>query len=400
MGSDNKKGSGYYLKLIAIFVLVAGYTSDGIYKYITSYQISEFRISIIVRGLSMLLFFTYLLFNYKKIRVEFLLLLLFLACTTLIGHYYYFEITKEQYDYKESINLFFKYIFTFVIFYAFVDIEKKYFQKILTVYEWVLIINCLLAITGLLLNIEFLKSYVWQWYRFGYNGLIYAQNESTQFYFIALIYTTQLAFIQKKKLWLFALVVVASLLSGTKALLIIDVALLGFIAFYFGSVRQKLALFSFLIIIISAISIILYTDSFRNYTDIFIRIYEEHGLLTMLLSHRDLLFQYRFPLVTGQWETVNYFFGGHDITRNLIELDYVDLFLFFGSIGTIAFVWIQCYTIFSGFGKTALYTFFVLTYISISFLAGHFLASAVNSLYLVLLVYHLHFQLDAEKSIV
>lgn len=392
MFADKSNRAGTYLKFIAIFVLIAGYLSDGAYKYIMTYQLSEFRISILIRGLSMFLFFTYLLFNYKKIRVEFLLLLLLLTCVTAIGHYHYYEITKGNYDYKESINLFFKYIFTFVIFYSFIDIDKKSFSGILKIYELIIIINCILAISGLFFKIEFLKSYVWQWYRFGYNGLIYAQNESTQFYFLALVYATQLAFVQKKKLWFFTLVVIASLLCGTKALLIIDVSLFLFIALTYGNTKQKIALIFLLIFVVSSISIILYTDSFRQYTDIFIRIYNEHGLLTMLLSHRDLLFQFRFPYVTGQWEILNYLFGGHDITRNLIELDYIDLFLYFGVIGTLIFIWMQCFTIFSEFRKTPLHVYFVLTYIGISFLAGHFLASAVNSLYLVLLVFHLHFQ--------
>ena len=111
---------------------------------------------------------------------------------------------------------------------------------------------------------------------------------------------------------------------------------------------------------------------------------EKHGWLSMLLSGRDDYVNTKVVAVINSWNIINYLFGGQDQNRFCIEMDFFDLFLFFGIIGSIFYLLLMFNTIFQVKKVYPFFLFFISCFFLLAFLGGHFFSSAVNSIYLCL----------------
>src|SRR5699024_7593234 len=177
---------------------------------------------------------TGLLFQKKK---EFYYLLI-LTLSFSIGQYYILDSFEQS-----SLAYFTKYIFAIALFGFFsVDFSRPKI-KLLHIFEYLLVINSVLILIGFLFEISFLQSYLGN--RFGYNGLLITTATGTYFHIIGLCYFLMRYKKNILKKWKFWLLVIASLLIGTKSIILALAAIgLFYIFTYLKSKRVKFSLFA------------------------------------------------------------------------------------------------------------------------------------------------------------
>jgi hypothetical protein len=221
-------------------------------------------------------------------------------------------------------------------------------------------------------------------YRYGYNGIIPAVNESSLFYFIALSYLYYKKYILKSKLGLAFIVVMAALLLGTKAIYLYLILLTLFHFVRVSSLKAKVYSLIGIVFIMTSVWVLYQRGSLALITDYFLDLINKRGLFSALLSGRDQYFQTKFYENLEFWTPLNYFFGGQDQLNYLIEMDIFDLFLLFGFIGSVLYFVLLFNSFFDLNFKNKFNLFFVGSYLTLAAFGGHFFASALNAVYLVL----------------
>lgn len=386
---------GKSLGFVISSALVLFYLSDAANKYfqVRSSEINaegeifkdSFSVSIFFRLAFEVIFFYFIIRFYDKERKQGLILIGALFCSFVIGSLVFLlSYYDSNYSLSYHLTLFNKYIFVFVIFYAIKDIVNNYeaLDKIYLVFKKIYFVNSCLIILGLLLNVNLFKSYYNQDYRYGYSGLIPSINEATLFYMIgiSLFYFNYIR--QKKDLIILFVCICASLLMGAKAMYLFLFLLLGYHILFKANYSQKVVFSTILILGVIVLIPVLLSDKYSYLYDIFIYQYEKEGLLFTITSGRSFFVITRFLENTDLWNFANYFFGGTDQLKFYIEMDFFDSFLFIGIIGNIFLFRLYFKTIFKNIKYKNFRFFFACSFFLLSFLVGHFFASAINGLYL------------------
>lgn len=119
--------------------------------------------------------------------------------------------------------------------------------------------------------------------------------------------------------------------------------------------------------------------------DFFNGIYKTDGFLYSLSSMRTELVSARVIPTIYNWRWYNYLIGGYFLKLPIAEMDLIDLFVFYGAIGFILYFILMFKTIFSFNKSNYLAWFFVIMYVVIGGMAGHFFTSGTNAVYLAVL---------------
>jgi len=396
----NKKYSFSKLSLsILVFSLVLFFLVDAFYKVQVRTGMGTFRPGIFVKGLFEIFVLFYALFHLTKQKIQVIFGIIILSLFFIIGQYT-LSFNEKSLNFAENLNRLFKYLFYFVTFLLAIDIlnKKRYPEVLFKVYKTIVLVNAVAIIIGFLFSIDFLKTYAGPW-RFGYDGLIYAQNEATYFIVLALTTFYYRRFYLGIKEWYFWLVLISSLLVATKAVYLYIALLLLF------HLTQKISIKKLLISIVSlgllfyfvfstTINKILY-NAWLNFQ----YSYDKKGLLFAILSGRNEFFETKlFPLIIKKWSFLNFLVGGQDAVKHYIEMGFFDLFLFFGFLGGLLYLYmfIKIFNLISFEYKFKL--FFFLALMGIVFLSGHFFTSSIVALYFIVfvLVNHYHYEVDTE----
>ncbi len=339
------------------------------------------RVSVFSRAGFEAVFLILIIVYPNRKKLEGLSLITILTGLFLLSIVLYSVFISSALNIAEHLVVYNKYIFVFVVFYAlyelkFHDMALKHVAKVL---EFIFILNAMLALSGLIFDLPVFGTYLSRWERFGYDGFIVAQNEATFFCFLSLSYFYQSWQFRNEKGWKFIVVLASCLIIGTKGYYIFLV----FLALYHMYAHPN-KIRNWTIIgggLIATFSYVIFNfDQFEFYAHHL----KKYGLLTMALSGRDELLIEHFTAEIYSWSPIQYFIGGHDLIIHLIEMDFFDLVLSFGLIGTILYLFVQFRTIFNFPFKFHFPIFFVCCYYFLAGLGGHFFGSAVNSLYVVL----------------
>lgn len=391
------------LEWVFISALLLFFFSDAANK-ILIYKGADFiRISILVRAVYEFIFITVMMLYINRSRLQFIILFLTWFCVFLLGQIILSVRVNYNYNFIENINIFNKYMFVFIVYYALYRYRffGERFRRIMNVLEFLFILNSVLIIVGFLFKIDVLATYVKNnsfTYRFGYSGLIPAQNEATLFFFIALSYFYYKYFVLNEITgkWRFYCTLVAALLLGTKGIYIF---LSIFFIFHFmknSTPFQRIIAVFIAVAAVAGIYFLLQTSAMKHWMHYFEWNFEEKGLLSTLLSGRDTFFKLKFLAIMSYWTPVNFFIGGQDQTRFLMEMDFFDAFLFFGLAGIFVLLSLYFKTLFCFNLRRPFLLFFVFSFFLIAFAAGHFFTSALNALYLCLVT--LYFQHTDESG--
>lgn len=371
---------------LTVAALILFYLFDAANKVLLTYHFPFTRASIFIRVVFEMIFLFIILRYINNFRLLFIITTLCFFFFFFVGQIYFSSEVDYKYNLGENIIIFNKYFYIFIIYFAIYKL-KEYplkFNQCINVLENIFVINSIAILVGFYTGLEFLKSYVGMDYRHGYMGFIPAQNEATLFYFIAVSFAYYKKFVLGVNTSKFYLIVVPAMLLGTKGIYVYFILLILFHFFFYANYITKVIMT--LLSTIGIVKCIDYITSEEGRANLyfFFASLEKKGLLSMLLSGRDDFVNTKIVAVLDKWNLFNYFFGGQDQNLFLIEMDFFDLFLFFGLFGGLIYILFYFNTLFRVKKIYPFYVFFIGSFLILAFLGGHFFASAVNSLYLCL----------------
>jgi hypothetical protein len=374
--------------------LILFFLFDGLTKVLSTYAVDFHRASLIIRTLYEVFFLILILSYFNRVRASLLLMLLSLFFVFLIGQLVMISRIGFYNAFWESIIVFNKYIFVFIVYGAICKLKEdpEKLKKCITVLEIIFIINSIAVLSGPLTQFEFLKTYINTDYRFGYMGFIMAQNEATLYYFLAVSLFYYKKFILKTPSKNFYVVLGAALLLGTKGIYAFLILL--FLFHFIFKAKSKIWLLLGVLFFGVQLIHFLQSDKGKILVGYFYNENAKSNWFSMLLSGRDQLLRDNFQAQLVDWSPINYLTGGQNVLRHSTELDFFDLLLFFGLVGTVIFLSLYFLTVFR-FRATLFTIFFVGCYFSLAFFGGHFFSSALNALYLCLIC--LYFYTSQER---
>jgi hypothetical protein len=209
------------------------FIADGVNSVLLNRGASFFRISIFVRSVAQIYFILVLLRAYegrKRLRGIFLFYVLFL-----IGFGAY-AITTPQPDrgsFFANFVIVNKILFFFIVFETFRLVYKTAESKtrLFRLFEALVLLQAIVIVLSFVLKMDVFAAYSYvvdgeiRIVRFGYQGLIPAQNEVSAFFLIAFFYYLIKFDTQRQGAWELPLVTIAAMLTGTKVALILPVIL-------------------------------------------------------------------------------------------------------------------------------------------------------------------------------
>ncbi|WP_289054446.1 hypothetical protein [Carboxylicivirga marina] len=378
---------------LIISILLLFFTTDalnvilvGLVDDLISYTSSYAKLSAVSKGLIILAYYMNALFqNAKRFVVITVVILVFLINAAIIYN-------------SDGFNFYFtwmirvaKLALPFILF----DIIKKTYirdyRSVLNIYIVLLLLQSLIVGVAFLFNLDLFLTY--GHHRFGYSGVLTAQNEASFYYVIAVVFLLKHWQLAGRKIvvGLLFLVMLASILLGSKAVFIF------YISFGIYIVLMQRGGYKYVVAIVVgslglASVLFLYII---GYFDFYINYWQEADFLTMVTSFRNLLIQDRLPEVFANWKLNNYLFGGINPATSFVEMDVIDLFTFGGLIGSLLYYGLLFNTLFKFSRKNYLGWFLVSQYFIIGGLAGHVFASGINAIYLALTCYYLQ---ESEKK--
>jgi len=361
------------------------FISDACNKILLFFQYDINRVAIVFRAFYEILFIGLILIFLNKARLTFIRVFVSLFILFLLGQIMFSFRFNGDYNYLENVLIFNKYFFAFIIFFAIYKIQySNRFVEIISLLERIFIFNSVCVILGSVFSIALFRTYIDQPYRYGYSGFIPAQNEATLFFIIGISYFYYKKYILDVKSKGFWLVVGSALLVGTKGIYFFIILLIIYHFLSNSGVKTKLLSAIFLAAASLALSFFLKTETAQTLLGYFIVKAEQGGITDMLLSGRLTSLAEKSQEILENWNILNYLFGGQDQNRFAIEMDFLDLFFFFGAVGGVIYLTLYFYTFFKLQRNNTFQFFFIFSFFVVAFFGGHFFFSTTNALYLCL----------------
>jgi len=273
---------------------------------------------------------------------------------------------------------YFLFIVLIIFFAEFPKINSKHLKKIIKFWEGFLWLNNLLIILSFILGIAVFKTYSGG--RWGFNGLFMASANSTYFYLIAILYFLTRYPKSYFKNILFWLTLIAAFIIGTKSLYL-GVLLFGLLSLTTFKISPPKK-----IIIMSSVVFLGATSIFLLFTsDLFTKIIQQDGWVSAVFSYRDELFiEDTLPYLKKNWGMLQYLIGGISDPFIRPQMEIIDLFLYFGALGMLLYLYIFFKNYFNFKMSFQQRAFFAVLFL-VPVISGNFLYNASVPIYLVFL---------------
>lgn len=386
-------------KKIASFILTTGvtlnYIADAFNKIAMTYFPVLSRSAIVYRLMLQLFCIIVSLFFLNKKRLNWLLIFIFFALCTLIGNLSLKYVSDIDINLIEQFIYFNKYFFIFFIFFAVSrvleerDLVTRFTRNFIKIYFF----NGYLSLLGLIVGIEFFSISP---IRFGYVGLIKAANEASVFYLLGLfVVYYDWNYFKKSKIKLL-LVILFCAISGLKAVY------LGMVLLLLFHIISRLTLMRFLkisAVLVTVISVIvLNVSKLKEIFGYYYYFFMKRGFVYMFTGGRNTFIESRVLPFLGKYTPINYLFGGQNISNVddflvMTEMDFVDVFLFFGIINGLFYLY--CYKKYIvGVIQNNYFKAVVLIFFFLAFFAGHFFTTSVNPIYIIIVFSYLNYNFE------
>ncbi len=361
-----------FIKWFPALLLLLFYSSEAFSKYSTVFLDGKSDIQRLIKVIVLGFFVLAIIKPLKNLLLPTLLVIAFcLGQFALVNGFN-----------QEIVVSFSKFLFPIFLFIFFDKYQlSRTSQDILfRTFEYILIFNGALIFLGFVFEISLFNSY--KYGRWGYNGLFINTSTSSYIYAIAIFYFLLKLKEKFLKSWMSLFIIVCSLFTGTK---IVYVALFGALLlflFLYNNLnrKQRNAVLLSLLTLFLALGYIFFFQ-----LGIFNEIRQEQGILSAILSSRDELFlNETIPYMQEHWHWPNYLFGGISDLALRSQMGFIDLFLFWGSIGGILYLILFYKTFIPNLTKKNS-GYIILTLTLMVFLAGNFFENASLAIYLLIL---------------
>lgn len=344
----------------------------------------------------------------SRISGKLLLISASLFVSSLVGFVIFQSKFPREIPFSNFMICFNKYVFFFLCYFFFQNTQvrssKADYARVFQLYESIILANTAFAFIGYIGDIWWLRAYD-DGLRWGYHGMFTFGVEATFFNVLALLYGYVTWRTEKRKIP-YLLALISCLLSGAKASWALMIVIsfwmllkayprLGVAAIALGTA----SLFAIHEILIDALSQI---SAVAFFFDLYARGYPIEKII--FSSRNELVMQ---ALVNMQyWTNLNVLFGGGGLVTWGIglpkgevfqtEMDFLDLLLFFGFLGSTIFLYGYA-LIFKDIDKS--YRYFIMACVAIlAGLSGHVFYSSMNAIYFVLLIQKSQSPLTTTKA--
>lgn len=383
---------------LLLAILLIGFISNPIFDflsiYLSSSDATHVRVSLLTRGvfIAAIIVATFLLAVPQKKSNAIMLMILSLPLVSVaiwcVLDFYSVMVLLETTAYLVKVISFFAFLMAF----KFINkAQQKTAEKVIII---TLFVYMLCVVFGALFSIEIFESYS-TIERFGYKGIIIAQNEATGLVLAALLISGYKFVMGESNGYdklLFSLTSIAAVMLGTKAGVALPILTLAAILIaqkgYIAAVPKVLIAASFFVMV--SVLVFVYipsaNEALTKSLSYFVFQYENYAkgnLFTLLLSGRDnklefaiteYLFQNPFYLILG----------GYPLGSYAVELDFVDIALLFGL--PIFLIYLKgIYFAFSNKSTARLNRFYFMSFVLVvlvSNTSGHVFTSALTLPYL------------------
>lgn len=358
-------------------VLLLLFITEALYKLGVVLHVSSFRISASFKVLLQLLFLVRI---WQKDRKQ-LIYLLVLIALFLVGQW----ALDMQTAWIKNLTILDEYLYLLLLlmYVNTLRLSQKQYSTIFSVFEWLMVLNSVLIIVGFLLDIGALSTYLGD--RFGYSGFLIKSGAASYIYTVAIFYFCyQCIAKHQKKWWQLLVVLSAAMLLGTKTVLLSIV-----LVFFFFTIAhnwyKKVVVIVPAILALTALTYLMVAqgqwvlEQFPFLKDV----YDNDGLWSLLTSYRNNLFVEDFvPVVSQNWNVVNYLFGGCPDMHFRSQFELFDAFFFFGILGAIYYftVFYRAFATFK-WNKYAIGICVILLILAL--MSGNFFYNAVVGIYIV-----------------
>lgn len=331
----------YSIKIFLLFFILM-FLSDFMMKLNLVYHFFPFfRFSGILKIAFQLYLILFLFQN--KINKIFVYLIVILISSFFVGQCY---LVKNSIFDGNLLDEFLKgdvyHLNKYILIVLFVAVINDYKYKIelskrvMNILLVVLGLNSLFVLIGFIFGFNLFQSFPGS-SRFGYSGLFVKSGESTLLYLLVSIYF-YIQFVKGKHILPVIYFVFIALLSGKKITFLI-LPLFYLVHFCvqskFRSVYQFLGIVTTAIILIFKKTIVEYLVVLFPFWE---KLLEDKGFWTVVFSIRDLRFFRTVDFIGQNWLPINFLFGGTNYNDLRIEIDPFDLFVFFGLVGGLTYL--------------------------------------------------------------
>jgi hypothetical protein len=385
-------------KLFACAIIM--FFLGDVFRKIALYFEWEFiRYSTLSKVIVLCVFSVFLLYNFKiylkdENAVKVFKWIVILIIAFIIGQVCLNDTIQQPLNLVLNIEYLLKYLYFPIIILLFSSLKYNidYLKKIIFIFEIVFFINTISILIGFCFDVSVFQTYGIG--RVGYMG-IFSRSGQTSFYFIMFIlFYYGLIINDKTKLNIikFIFFAIVSTFVGTKRIYLFLI-LLSLHYFFFQQGYKKWSTYKILMLT-SLIGVYFkkqLIEISNEFFYIFEKIYNENGFFSSLTSFRNELFYNTFnEFVIISWSYLNFIFGGPSFQNYIFitGMDFFDLYLFFGFIGSI--IYYKLYKALIDFkiqGSFFFFFFFVLAIIS--FFSSAFIYDPyVNLLFFTLISYY------------
>jgi len=376
---------------LILFLVVAMFVGDGLNAIMINLGWVDFRISVVARLVAEGYFLVLLARELRHWRLFALMASLFvifvLGSLAAMPSY-------SDYALVDNFVMINKMLFVFICWHTF----RRYFEEpkdralLFRLFEGVILVQSAVVMLSFAFNWEIFAPY--RGARFGYAGLIPAQNEVSGFFVIAFFYyLATLAHSGRGEVGIL-ITVVAGLMTGTRMLLALPLIFLLWIAprMVGRRVRKSQALAAvgmlFLLVVGWLARDYLYSRVERSVT-YFQYFVESRGMSPwlVLLGTRLIAVGNFVNAHLPRFGVANYLLGGHDLTQGSTETDLVDVLIRLGVIGAAVFGVAYVRLLWHAEARRAsTHAWFVLVWLGLAVVSGHAVFSAINGGYLAILL--------------
>lgn len=328
----------HYLERIFIGILFFYLLNSFLIKFFKFF----YEVDLILPTLTILKFFLFLFYffililNFKKSRKIFVYTG-FLFLVFIVGNFKWdWNVISICNFYRSASgsNFFYfvKYLypFFFIGVFSLIKDKKETISRYFEIIETALIINIIFVVFGFIFSIDFFQSYMGS-SRFGYSGLM----EFVFFQDLLIIVISRRLFLDKVDLK-FVILSIASLFVGTKAIILFFAILIFYYLLEKGKIKLLLLYSGILISALVFIKPII--DFFAKLFPFWQPLLNKYGYITLLTSTRDWNIQKTIGYIELNSNLKNLFVGIGEFSKYLVEMDFIDLFLFFGIIGGVIYL--------------------------------------------------------------
>ncbi|MBU1667541.1 O-antigen ligase family protein [bacterium] len=277
-----------------------------------------------------------------------------------------------------------------IVFFYFKDKRKVLFNFFEIAYT-IFIISIFL---GFIFHIPFFEAYP-QDARFGYKGFIVTTNETVGIFIIGLFYYMAKYDQYRNKKYIISIffILIAGLLTGSKANLFFLLLSFLFLYGYFLFHSKKISYSLFVLIPIGFLidweKIINIFEKTITYTRSF---YDRgYDIWFVLLSGRNLRVEKMFNSIQElPYNLYHYLFGGFNFSAMGTEMDLFDIFQLFGIIGGLIFYYLYFKSMIQYSKKYKFIYPFIFIWFIVSTLGGHLIYNAVIPIYLSIMLLKFH----------